>query len=508
MAPPNLHPQSIETPLAPMTTPPIPPHPPRVLRHTSSLCSICKCSVPAEIHESDQRIFMRKLCPVHGQEEVLIASDAAWYHRTLAWPAALQAPRHPAKAVQHGCPHDCGTCTDHQQSVYLPVVPITSACDLDCPICYTINKNDNAFHMASSEFARVLDVVRRNDPDLKIINLTGGEPTRHPDLPGIVRQCHEAGIHRVTISTHGLAFIHNEALLESLSKLKARIVLSFNSFEADTNKRMLGANVLHAKLKVLEKLEKYDIDTTLIPVLALGVNDHEIGDLIDFAFSKPFIRSLEIHSMTFTGQGGRGFEPSARITTPDLLRRIEQHTAGRIRMNDFLPSPCAHPLCYQTAYFLETEAAGLVPFSRFMSDTALRELLTGNLYMEPGPRMETVLTDAINDLWASEQAQPHTDAVLGALRSLLKRMFPPAGLPYAEQQVLAERSAKAIYIHSHMDETNFDNERIRQCCVAVPSADGGNIPTCAYNILYRERDPHFAQRPATQTIHISPRRAP
>ena len=43
-----------------------------------------------------------------------------------------------------GCPFDCGACASHQQKVYLPVVPITSACNLDCPICYTVNKNDGA----------------------------------------------------------------------------------------------------------------------------------------------------------------------------------------------------------------------------------------------------------------------------------------------------------------------------------------------------------------------------
>jgi hypothetical protein len=31
----------------------------------------------------------------------------------------------------------------------------------------------------------------------------------------------------------------------------------------------------------------------------------------------------------------------------------------------------------------------------------------------------------------------------------------------------------------------------------VPSADGGNIPTCSYNILYRARDARFSAVPQT-----------
>jgi 7,8-dihydro-6-hydroxymethylpterin dimethyltransferase len=465
----------------------------RKLRETTSLCTTCKQGIAADLVEIDGKVFMHKKCPEHGAQEVLIASDAAWYHRTMAYPAVLKKPAFPKKQVEAGCPFDCGACTSHEQSVYLPVIPITSACNLDCPICYTINKNEGAFNISLDEFSRTLDVIRRNDPDMKIINLTGGEPTRHPQLTQIVRLCHEAGIHRVTISTHGLTFIHNEAMLAELAGLNARIVLSFDSFNDDTNAKMLGARLTNAKMKVLEQLEKYNVDTTLIPVLAMGVNFEEIGSLIELALSRPFIRSLEIHTMTFTGQGGTDFESSARLTTPDVLRKIEESTKGKIRMDDFVPSPCAHPLCYQTSYLLQTADDTFVPFTRFMSKENIRELLTDNLYMEPGEKMERVLQGVMSELWAAEMPSETSEQVLKALKKLITQLFPSKPLPYHERQVMAERSAKTIYIHSHMDEGSFDTERIRQCCVGVPSADGGNVPTCSYNILYRGRDPRFSK---------------
>ena len=72
-------------------------------------------------------------------------------------------------------------------------------------------------------------------------------------------------------------------------------------------------------------------------------------------------------------------------------------------------------------------------------------------------------------------------------------MFPPGGaFPIAERQKIAERATKAIYIHSHMDEENFDVSRIMKCSIGVPEEDGSNIPTCSYNVLYRERDQRFA----------------
>src|SRR5437899_1657766 len=84
----------------------------------------------------------------------------------------------------------------------------------------------------------------------EIVNLTGGEPTRHPQLTEIVRLCHRAGIHRVTISTHGLTFLHDEQMLQELAELRARIVLSFDSFDDRINKMMIGANVFSAKMRV------------------------------------------------------------------------------------------------------------------------------------------------------------------------------------------------------------------------------------------------------------------
>ena len=468
----------------------------RKLRDTTSLCAVCKRGVEASLWEQDGRVLMRKACPQHGASEVLISSDAAWYHETLSYPAQTSPPPFVKSAVERGCPFDCGACAAHEQKAYLPVVPITSACNLDCPVCYTINKNEGAFHISLDEFAAILDVVRRNDPELRIINLTGGEPTLHPRLTEIVGMCHAAGIHRVTISTHGLTFINNEGLLSELAALRARIVLSFNSFDEAVNYRMIGARAAAGKLKALEKLARHDVDTTLIPVLALGYNDEEIGELLKLALAHDFIRSLEVHTMTFTGQSGADFDPGARLTTPDVLRRIEEQTAGRIRVDDFVPSPCAHPLCYQTCYLLQTPARGFIPFTRFMPKETIRHLLTDNLYMEPGARMEAALQDVVTQLWAAGPEDETGGAVLAALKGLLRRLFPSAPLPYHERQVIAERAAKTIYIHSHMDEENFDTDRIRQCCVGVPSADGGNVPTCAYNILYRERDPRFSARDA------------
>ena len=460
---------------------------------TKSLCGTCKASVDAKILFRDDAVWFDKFCPAHGHQECRVASSVEWYLDALSFVAPNTPPRRVSKAVSAaGCPFDCGACPSHQQKVYLPVVPITSACNLDCPICYTINRNDGAHFTSIEDMAGILAHLAEDHDEIDIINFTGGEPTLHPQLLDFLQMCRDSGIRRLTISTNGLK-LRDEAYVRKLAALDARIVLSLDTFRPETDHVLLGANTVKVKLEVLDLLEKYDVATTILPAVAAGVNDDEVGPLLELVLSKPHIRSLELHTLTFTGQGGVGFQRTARITIPDLHRRIEAATGGRIGWRDFVPSPLAHPHCYSICYVLCLDGGGYVPFARLTSRATLFELLEDSLYIEPREKLETVFRDVIDDLWSNPERIAAGDAVLKTMKRLLNDMFPSdRSLPILERQKIAERTVKAIYIHSHMDEENFDVARVMKCPVGVPDEDGGNIPTCSYNVLYREKDTRFA----------------
>jgi hypothetical protein len=447
---------------------------------------------------------MAKTCAEHGPQEALVSSNAAWYRQVMSFPPVLKAPS-VKKPVAQGCPFDCGACSAHEQRVQLPVLPITSACNLDCPICYTHNKNESAYHMSEAELRSTLDHMRSVAPDRSIVNITGGEPTMHPQFERIVELCHEAGIHRVTISTHGMRFLKDEWLLAKLAALDARVILSFDSFTQEGNVEMLGGKFLTSKMKVLDLLSKHGVNTTLLPVLAKGVNDKELGLFVEAALERDNVRSVEFHPMTFTGQSGTAFSRASRYDTFEVLTDLERLTAGKLRVSDFVPSPAAHSLCYLVTYLLQTGPAAWTPFPRFMGPQDLRQMLAGRLYLEPGPEMEVVLQDVINRLWVGEIPCEQPELMLTTLRNLAERIFEP-GLSEPERLRVAERASKAIYVHTHMDEENFDTDRIRQCCVGMPGPDGSNVPSCAYNILYRERDERFMLQPKPPLTTLGPGR--
>lgn len=459
---------------------------------TKSLCGVCKRAVDAKIVFRDDRVYFAKYCPEHGQQECLASSSVEWYLDCLSFIAPHTPPSRISRPVQHGCPFDCGACASHQQKVYLPVVPITSSCNLDCPICYTINKNDDAHHLSLDDFRAILEKLKEDHAELDIINFTGGEPTLHPQLPELMQMCLDAGIQRITISTNGLK-LQNEEYVKLLGQLRARIVLSLDTFSPETDKLLLGANTVNAKLRALDLLEKHDVAVTILPAVAAGLNDSEVGSLLDVVLSRRNMRSLELHTLSFTGQGGVGFQRKARITIPDLHRKIDEATGSRIGWRDFVPSPLAHPHCYSICYLLMLDGGGYVPFTRLMPRATLFELLQDSLYLEPREKMENVFREIIDDLWANPDRVPESARVLATLKRLLKEVY-PAGrtLSILDRQRIAERSTRAIYIHSHMDEENFDVARVMKCCVGVPETDGSNIPTCSYNVLYREKDQRFA----------------
>jgi 7,8-dihydro-6-hydroxymethylpterin dimethyltransferase len=459
---------------------------------TRGLCSVCKRSVDVKIQFRDQKVWFNKFCPEHGHQECMVASSVEWYLDALSFVAPNTPPKGETKPVQKGCPFDCGPCKSHQQKVYMPVVPITSACNLDCPICYTVNKNENAHMLSKEAFAATLRHLTAHGDDLDIINFTGGEPTLHPELPELLRMAREAGIRRLTVSTNGLKLL-DENYTRRMAEVDARIVLSLDTFDPAVDQVLLGANTIKAKLKVLDLLEKHDVTTTILPAVASGLNDKDVKPLLELVLARPNICSLEIHTLTFTGQGGVGFDRSARITIPDIHALVGEATGGKITPQDFVPSPLAHPHCYSICYLLMLDGGGFVPYARFMGRAKLFELLGDSIYIQPRERVEEVLREAIDELWADPDSVPESERVLATLKRLINEMFPQGStLDLAARQKVAERASKAIYIHSHMDEESFDVSRIMKCSVGVPEADGSNIPTCSYNVLYREKDARFA----------------
>jgi len=68
------------------------------------------------------------------------------------------------------------------------------------------------------------------------------------------------------------------------------VYLQFDSFERDALLELRGADLREIRRKALERLNALDVGTTLVVTLKKGLNDGEIGKIIDFALEQPCVR--------------------------------------------------------------------------------------------------------------------------------------------------------------------------------------------------------------------------
>ncbi len=460
----------------------------------TGMCRACRALVPARVVEENGAVFQERLCPKCGTSRARIADGLDWYLDRTATPVRCKPPRVPGREVRLGCPHDCGPCAFHANACHLPVFSVTNACNMDCPICFTYNRPDEKYFMSREELRVLLDKLIARAGPFDLMNVTGGEPTMHPRIVELLQECRRPEIGRVTMNSNGLRLATDEDLCRALADLGVYVVLSFDTFRGDRALVIHGRDVVDVKRRALDNLQRFGIGTTLLNVMIRGVNEDEIGAVIDLARQHSVVRSVTVQTMTFTGQGGKNFKPRETMPLDGAAKAIADATDGAMRASDFFAHAGAHPLCYSVAYYLrarpvaQAQAAPLISLTDFFSVEDLRRMLGTGYLLQPGDGGQEGFRRAIDRLWAAGDGSN----LLPALRRLVERMY-PAGrvLSQAARQAAAEESLLAVYLHSHMDEDTLDLARLTVCPDQVPDPEGRLIPACAYNLFYREKDPRF-----------------
>jgi 7,8-dihydro-6-hydroxymethylpterin dimethyltransferase len=459
------------------------------------LCPQCRKPVDGVRIIRNGKVYLRKQCPDHGQSEGLISGDVEWFLKSLTYIKEGSIPLKHSTEVKDGCPTDCGLCPDHEQHSCLPIIEITNHCNLECPICIVQNRHN--YNMTKEEFGKILDGLVEKEGTLETINLSGGEPTLHPlffEFLDMARAKTE--ISRVSVSTNGLRCATDSAFCEELAKRKVYISLQLDAM-SNPALRVLrgGGDQRSAKEKALNNLEKAGVRTTIVSTVAKGVNDHLIGETIKLLYERDFILSLTFQPAAYTGYGGDHFaphDPMNVVTIPDVVNAAEAQTNGMLKKSDFLPLPCSHPGCFGLTYLLKTDE-GFIPFPRFLELQKYLELLTNRGTIRPDANLEGAIKGAIDDMWTSAGQVPDAKKILGSLKKAIFLMYPEdKALELEERLHIGESLVKTVFIHAFMDVHTFEVDRIKKCCTHYALPDGRLMPGCAYNLLYRDKDPRYA----------------
>ncbi len=474
---------------------------------TQSLCPECYQLVPAKIITRGQRVYFRKRCPEHGEREDFICSDVSRYDLTsTSLPAKL--PRQMYAESQHGCPFDCGLCEQHEQHTCIGVIEITDSCNLTCPMCYAASAPGQK-HKPLADVQRAIDRLVAAEGRAEVAQLSGGEPTIHPQFVEILDYALAKPIDYVMVNTNGLRLAHDQELVDVLAARKERVEVYFQLDDLDDEvlTELRGqVGLLDKKLKALERLEQAGLNVTLVATLQGRLNPLAPARLLEFARSRPFITGLSFQPATYSGRHVLPEQLDTRVTFPDVVDAICAAPASEFRQSDFMPLPCAHPNCHWIS-LAARQSNRLWPLSQVVDANTNRDLLANGIsFTRSGS--QTLVAQLLARLACGESGCC-TPVTSDKLVQVSQACCEPArGLPVIEPAVQSStdnassvvlgllsaalegrasaRDLLRITITSFLDVYNFDVRRVMKCCTHHVLPSGHIIPFCAYNVLYRD----------------------
>jgi len=439
---------------------------------TLSICSTCLRRVDAKVIFEDEKVFMIKHCPHHGMEKVLIATDINYYKNTRNYNKPSEAPLKTNTSTHYGCPYDCGLCKDHEQHSCLSVIEVTDRCNLTCPTCYAMSSPHYGRHRTLEEIEQMLDIIVENEGQPDVVQLSGGEPTIHPQFFEILDIAKRKPIRHLMINTNGVRIAKDKEFTARLATYMPdfEVYLQFDSFKPEALERMRGKDLTDVRKQALENLNEVNLSTTLVVTLQRGVNEDEMGAIVDYALKQRCVRGVTFQPVQVAGRTD-GFDPATdRITLTEVRQRIlEQSPIWND--HDIIPVPC-NPDALAMAYALKIDGQ-VYPLTRYVDPAILLNNSKNTIVYEQDERLHQHILKIFS-------TGISTDAAVNDMQSLL------CCLPQVQAPGLDYTNLFRIVIMRFLDAYDFDVRAIKKSCVHIVHKDGRIIPFETMNLFYRD----------------------
>jgi uncharacterized radical SAM superfamily Fe-S cluster-containing enzyme len=427
--------------------------------------------VPAKVIAEDGEVFYLKRCREHGVQKTLISDDLGYWKSQKDWLKPGDRPLAPQTRTDHGCPYDCGLCPDHEQHSCLAIIEVNEACNLTCPVCFADSSVQRQAHRPLAEIEQMLDILVASEGEPDLVQISGGEPTLHPQFFEILAAARRRPIRHLMINTNGLRVARETGFAERLAAFMPRfeVYLQFDSMKRDALMALRGADLRRVRTDALEALERANISTTLVVTLKKGVNDDEIADIVRFALKWRCVRGVTFQPIQDAGRN-EGFDPKTdRIVLTQIRRRIAE--AGVFALEDLIPLPC-NPDQICIGYGLR-QGEHVQPITAMLPREMFVAAAPNTVTFEAFPDLQR----AVFDLLSLSTAQADTSDKLAGLLCCLPEAVVPANLAY-------EHTFRVV-ISQFLDRYNFDLGTVKRSCVHFVEPDGRIIPFDTYNTFYR-----------------------
>ena len=195
----------------------------------------------------------------------------------------------------------------------------------------------------------------------------------------------------------------------------------------------------------------------LVPVIARGVNEDQVGPVLRFALEKmPAVRGVHFQPISYFGRCGLS-RPDRPITIPKLLSLIEEQTGGKLRACDFAGGGAENPYCsFHASYRVKKDG----------TLTCLPRRSTGGCCCTTSDDSRTAVADqwrGAPPAFAADGALSETSALDAFLEQVRQSTFAVSGMVF-------------------QDAWNLDLERLRRCHICEVDSRFGLVPFCAYNL--------------------------
>ncbi|MBX7142851.1 MAG: radical SAM protein [Oligoflexia bacterium] len=438
----------------------------QVLKETRSRCPVCFALCPAQVLKSNgtpSQVVLARECSAHGRQESVISSDARFYwlshgsrngacQETCA--CAAGAPDKLAALGRNALlPHSTPF---EKLSTCLALIEIVDSCNLSCPTCYA-----DSPHLPGSVvkavpvadlIARIQGVIDRKG-GIEILQLSGGEPTLHPDFFRLLDWIKtNPKIDYLLINTNGLRLANDEQFITSLAERvrfdNLQIYLQFDGPQEAGQRQLRGADLREIRMRAIERCASIGLPVTL----AMTVTAQNIPYL--WAAAKVGLEHKNVRGITYqplilSGRNPSSLAQSANpINTADIILGLVEQAGGQLCFDDFTPLPCGDPNCATIGYLLRIQGE-LRSISSFVDFKRVQGFLSD--------RVRYSLEDLSKCGCESEP--------LGKLLHDFE---------------LDESNTFRLFIKPFMDARTWDEDRIDRCCTHVIRPDGKLDSFCRY----------------------------
>ncbi len=523
-------------------------------RFTQSLCPVCLRTLPARLEQEGDAVLLRRICPEHGEY-----AETVWQGEPSlqAWQRRIPTPVEVRRETKHryGCPRDCGRCPEHGQRACTVLFEITMRCNLRCPVCFAAAGFENPGAPAQEPFASLEELTEqlvwiREHAGPVVLQLSGGEPTLYPQLAELVR-AGRALFPAVQLNTNGILLAERPELARELAEAGLSwVFLQCDGTNDAIHTALRGKPLLDKKLAAVDNCRAAGLSVVLVPTVARGVNDRDLGNLLRLALSRaPTVRGLHLQPMTASGRNTLP-DSGPPLTLPETLRLLAEQSDGQILMEHATPPSCEHPRCSFHCRYTLSPAGRLAPlreaqFCRVALDDTVPAACCSapeakHVPQSPSPRTEVSAVPSVSRCRPAadtQDAAPPSGAADAPLRDksaysvdraidvILRCWQGPGKTAAPSEPVLgisvsdaaeaghsvadssasssprasldafdaflakARASTFSVTCMAFQDARTADLERLRQCCVHVFAPPDRLVPFCSYNLTALDGTP-------------------